>query len=161
MIGYLTAGISINFFSAYVTWRFSIQIQGFAQIPIALYFLFENETYINIETNNANANKEDEVIMNTAKNAKSNNQSFVVADGGELSPRKDLPKSPNAADSGHVTVDPQNKQSSASIRKATKHIKRISTRIDAVEMNDLDRFCSQTKVNNYNTKYLSILGSLM
>ena len=44
--GYVTASIIINFFSHYFTWRFAIQIQGFAEIFFALFFWFENDEYI-------------------------------------------------------------------------------------------------------------------
>ena len=47
--GYVSASIIINFFSHYFTWRFSIQIQGFAEILFALFFWFENDEYINVD----------------------------------------------------------------------------------------------------------------
>jgi MFS family permease len=45
--GYVIAGVIINLLHS--SWRFAIQIQGLAQIPIALYFYFEKEEYINVE----------------------------------------------------------------------------------------------------------------
>jgi MFS family permease len=51
IIGYIVAGVTINFVS-FLGWRFAIQIQGIIEIPIALYFYFENEKYINVEVNN-------------------------------------------------------------------------------------------------------------
>ena len=47
--GYVTASIIINFFGKYFTWRFAIQIQGFAEIFFALFFWFENDEYINVD----------------------------------------------------------------------------------------------------------------
>lgn len=54
MIGYVCAGIVINFFSHILSWRFAIQIQGFAQIPVALFFFFEKEEYINVDLSSGN-----------------------------------------------------------------------------------------------------------
>jgi len=51
MVGYVFAGIVINFFSHIFSWRFAIQIQGFAQIPVALFFFLEKEEYINVDLN--------------------------------------------------------------------------------------------------------------
>jgi MFS family permease len=51
IIGYVFAGITINLLS-FLGWRFAIQVQGIIQIPIALYFYFENEKFINVEVNN-------------------------------------------------------------------------------------------------------------
>lgn len=47
--GYIVAGIIINFFN--MSWRYAIQVQGIAEIPICLLFYFENEKNININLN--------------------------------------------------------------------------------------------------------------
>lgn len=59
MVGYVFAGIVINLFSEYVSWRFAIQIQGFAQIPVALFFFFEKEEYINVDLSSQENNRGD------------------------------------------------------------------------------------------------------
>ena len=46
--GYIIAGITINFMKGVLNWRFAIQIQGIAEIPIAVMFFFEDEQYINV-----------------------------------------------------------------------------------------------------------------
>lgn len=48
MIGYLTAGLFVNFFAGSLSWRFAIQIQGLAVIPIGFYFINENSKYIEV-----------------------------------------------------------------------------------------------------------------
>jgi MFS family permease len=65
MVGYVFAGITINFFSHIVSWRFAIQIQGFAQIPVALFFFFEKEEYINIDLNMKNNKSDINLNLNT------------------------------------------------------------------------------------------------
>ena len=40
VLGYIVAGIVINFFSKYLSWRFAIQIQGFVEIIFSLFFFF-------------------------------------------------------------------------------------------------------------------------
>ena len=47
--GYVSASIIINIFNNYFTWRFSIQIQGFAEIFFALFFWIEKDEYINVD----------------------------------------------------------------------------------------------------------------
>lgn len=47
--GYLVAGVTVNFFNKYLSWRFAIQLQGIFEIPIALYFFFEDENFINVD----------------------------------------------------------------------------------------------------------------
>jgi hypothetical protein len=59
MTGYIFAGIIINFMQGIVTWRFAIQIQGIAQIPIALYFVFENHNFIDVDMKSSHPEDED------------------------------------------------------------------------------------------------------
>lgn len=68
--GYVSAGIIINFLYPIFTWRFAIQIQGIAQIPMAIYFYFENEKFINIDTSEekAEANILDETYLSGSVN---------------------------------------------------------------------------------------------
>ena len=46
--GYIIAGITINFLQGFLNWRFAIQIQGIAEIPIAIMFFLEDENHINV-----------------------------------------------------------------------------------------------------------------
>ena len=135
MIGYLTAGVTINFFSAYVTWRFSIQIQGVVQIPISFYFFFEDAKYINVETTNVKGKKNSiqcyfpkSNIAKTSPFKKTNSER--MAKKKIISPAKEL----------------------------TKSIRRQKTRIDAVEINHLTQFFIQTQVYPFITDYQSCLG---
>ncbi len=90
--GYLVAGIVINFFSAYLSWRFAIQVQGVFQIPIALYFFCEDENKINVDNvhNVDNENEESESqfnqnnTQNNTQNNKSNTGSVVVPGEGDF-----------------------------------------------------------------------------
>jgi len=65
MFGYVFAGIIINFFSDFVSWRFAIQIQGFAQIPVALFFFFEKEEYINVDLSKKDRKLDINLNLNT------------------------------------------------------------------------------------------------
>ena len=47
--GYLVTSIVINLFKNFLTWRFSIQIQGFVEIFLSLFFWFERQEYINVD----------------------------------------------------------------------------------------------------------------
>ena len=49
-LGYLAAAIVNNFFYEYLSWRFAMQIQGYAEIIFALFFLIEKDEYINVDT---------------------------------------------------------------------------------------------------------------
>ena len=53
ILGYVVASIIINFFNEKLTWRFAIQIQGFAEIFFALFFWFERDDYINVDMRKA------------------------------------------------------------------------------------------------------------
>ena len=46
--GYIIAGITINFLQGFLNWRFAIQIQGIAEIPIAIMFFLEDENHIDV-----------------------------------------------------------------------------------------------------------------
>ena len=48
-LGYLVTALIINLFKNILTWRFSIQIQGFVEIFLALFFWFEKEEYICVD----------------------------------------------------------------------------------------------------------------
>ena len=82
MIGYLITGIIINFFNNLCTWRFAVQIQGFAQIPLALLFYLEKEEYINVDlspnSNNLNTITE---ISESITNKNPNNRAFTPEPG--------------------------------------------------------------------------------
>ena len=69
--GYIVASIIINFFGHYFTWRFAIQIQGFAEIIFALFFWFENDEYINVDVRKTVSASE--VEMENKNNNVSNN----------------------------------------------------------------------------------------
>ena len=48
-LGYLIASIINNFFKKFLSWRFAMQLQGFAEIIFSLFFWFEKDEYISID----------------------------------------------------------------------------------------------------------------
>ena len=48
-LGYLIASVINNFFKNYLSWRFAMQIQGFAEVFFSLFFWFEKDEYINVD----------------------------------------------------------------------------------------------------------------
>lgn len=48
-LGYLITSLIINLFKNKLSWRFSIQIQGFVEIFLSLFFWFEKEEYIKVD----------------------------------------------------------------------------------------------------------------
>ena len=48
-LGYLITSIVINLFGNILTWRFAIQIQGFVEIFLAIFFWLEKDEYINVD----------------------------------------------------------------------------------------------------------------
>ena len=48
-LGYLVASIINNFFKNFLSWRFAMQIQGFAEIIFSLFFWIEKDEYINVD----------------------------------------------------------------------------------------------------------------
>ena len=47
--GYISASVIINFFSKILSWRFAIQIQGFVEIFLAIFFCMEKDEYVNVD----------------------------------------------------------------------------------------------------------------
>jgi len=84
VLGYLVAGIIINFFQKYISWRFAIQIQGIVEIFFAIFFYLEKDEYIdvNIEMQKTedtpNDNKDSEIKTKSLISRKSH------VDGVEL-----------------------------------------------------------------------------
>jgi hypothetical protein len=129
MFGYLIASIIINFLSGIVTWRFAIQIQGIAQIPIALYFYFEDENLINIDTTK-NFNEDDNFI--SSDTIRKENKHFTER------PITDTP----TLEGNHS----KNHNFKEQLSKSKNFLKRQNTRIDTVETSDLGKYCSQVYV---------------
>ncbi len=48
VLGYLIAGLIINFLNGFLSWRFAIQIQGIVEIFFSIFFYFEKDEYINV-----------------------------------------------------------------------------------------------------------------
>ena len=82
--GYVSASIIINFFSNIFTWRFSIQIQGFADILFALFFWFENDYFIKVDVRKTISANEME-LENRNSNVNNNNQFNTTVPRGTIS----------------------------------------------------------------------------
>ena len=63
-IGYLFASIINNFLKDYLSWRFAMQIQGYAEIIFALFFFMEKDEYINVDLRKTIPAKEIELEQN-------------------------------------------------------------------------------------------------
>ena len=48
VLGYLIAGLIINFLNGFLSWRFAIQIQGIVEIFFSIFFYLEKNEYINV-----------------------------------------------------------------------------------------------------------------
>ena len=137
--GYVTASIIINFFGKYFTWRFAIQIQGFAEIFFALFFWLENDEYINVDVrktisineielenkNNINTNNYNNNIVN-------NNNNFTIPHGSNAS-------------------FPRNSRMSK---------RKLNPRIDSIETSNIHGFLFQTKQVLTTPLYVSITCGL-
>ena len=51
VLGYLIAGLIINFLNGFLSWRFAIQIQGIVEIFFSIFFYLEKDEYINVNIN--------------------------------------------------------------------------------------------------------------
>ena len=119
MIGYVVAGITINLLKPYLSWRFAIQVQGIVQIPIALYFYYENENFINVDVNNQEID-DDGLSSNSKPSLNRDNKSFRA---------------------NSVPVKGESKRG-----QILKPRGRLDSRIDAIETSNLAKYCHQTKV---------------
>lgn len=139
ILGYLVAGLTINFLSHILTWRFAIQIQGIVQIPLALYFYFEDERFINVDTS---LNNDEGEIENSAD------------DTVRASIRKGERQLSDQAKGTQIGQNPTKTAIRDTTRQKSQRSKTVAytrrnTRIDAVETSNLKRYCSQTYVTSY------------
>ena len=136
--GYVTASIIINFFGKYFTWRFAIQIQGFAEIFFALFFWFENDEYINVDVRKTISINEIELEnknnINTINynNNQVNNNNFTIPHGSNAS-------------------FPRNSRMSK---------RKLNPRIDSIETSNIYGFLFQTKQVLTTPLYVSITCGL-
>lgn len=158
MVGYLVAGITINFLSEYLSWRFSIQVQGVAQIPIALYFWFEDEKYINVDTNVVvtsdnldESNVDNEIQTPHSKNLEKSQISLREGQSLNSPSKKDLHKNEGLSNHNlNVTSAPR------SIHRKGNLSNRQLTRMDTIQTSNLSRYCSQAVVVLTNSIYISV-----
>ena len=133
VLGYIVAGIVINFFSKYLTWRFAIQIQGFVEIIFSLFFFFERDEFINVDvTRPAQMYEESLENENESGSYSINYVSRKKAGVGSVSFR------------GHLSGERSRRES----------------RIDSIETSNLGRYCYQTKLVLMTPLYLTITFGL-
>jgi MFS family permease len=142
MVGYLVAGVAINFFNNFLSWRFAIQVQGIAQIPIAFYFWFEDENLINVDTSSPQADNSEESFGDTINN--SNNK--IQKNPGKLIENKSLPVLKKET----LSLD------NLSIDIKLPSRKRLDKRMDTVETSNLKRYCAQAHSVICNPLYISV-----
>ena len=131
--GYISASIIINFFSPSLTWRFSIQIQGFAEILFALFFWFENDEYINVDvrkTISINDIELDNRNFTYFNNSNVNNNIYSVT----------VPHASNASFPANSRV----------------RNRKFNPRIDSIETSNLGRYLLQAKIVLTTPLYISI-----
>ena len=135
--GYVSASIIINFFNHYFTWRFSIQIQGFAEIIFALFFWFENDEYINVDVRKTISMNEIEMDNRNNSNVNnSNNNNNIYS----------------------VTV-PRGSHSSFPANSRMRS-RKLNRRIDSIETSNLSGYLLQTKIVLTTPLYISITFGL-
>ena len=136
--GYVTASIIINFFGKYFTWRFAIQIQGFAEIFFALFFWLENDEYINVDVrktisiNEIELENKNNINTNNYNNNQVNNNNFTIPHGSNAS-------------------FPRNSRMSK---------RKLNPRIDSIETSNIHGFLFQTKQVLTTPLYVSITCGL-
>jgi len=131
--GYISASIIINFFSPSLTWRFSIQIQGFAEILFALFFWFENDEYINVDvrkTISINDIELDNRNFTYFNNSNANNNIYSIT----------VPHASNASFPANSRV----------------RNRKFNPRIDSIETSNLGRYLLQAKIVLTTPLYISI-----
>ena len=127
--GYIVASIIINFFGHYFTWRFAIQIQGFAEIIFALFFWFENDEYINVDVRKTVSASE--VEMENKNNNVSNNIN------------------------NNIYIVPHGSNASFNINSRMSK-RKFNPRIDSIETSNIHGFLFQTKIILTTPLYISI-----
>lgn len=145
ILGYIIAGVVINTFGS--SWRYAIQVQGIAEIPIFLYFWFENEQYINLDLNPPK--KEENLDLSIVKNHKKSSQNLSTINSNKLKSKT------KGKDEISVSV-----HKGSVNRKNTSNFKRSETRIDAVQTSNISLYCKQTAEVLCNSIYLWVCFGL-
>ena len=133
--GYVAASIIINFFSNLFSWRFAIQIQGFAEIFFALFFWFENDEYINVDVRKT-------ISVNDIEMDNKNNNNNIN----------------NNANNNIYTI-PHGSNASFNINSRMSK-RRFNPRIDSIETSNIHGFLYQTKIVLTTPLYVSITFGL-
>ena len=87
LVGYVFAGIIINFCVGICTWRFALQIQGFALIPVGILILLEDKSNINIDMDveeNCINNMTHKHTLNTERNKEMNSNDLYSFNKREM-----------------------------------------------------------------------------
>lgn len=155
MLGYLVASVSINFFKTLVSWRFAIQMQGVAQIPIAIYFFYEREEFINVDMSRQ---QEQQFSESSKLNETINSNITPIVSESHKSVRSPPNKSPPRQKGTSTNVKSMTRDNST-VRKAKTNINVKNTkkepRIDTIETNNLKKYCSQAYIVLSNSLYIS------
>lgn len=147
MVGYLVAGITINFLNNIFSWRFAIQLQGLAQIPIAFYFYFENEKYINVEGDSEVTEGMDD--------------SFNSSNLESISHRNQSKSRTTPTHQKNLSLQPEPRSNPrSSSRRQTNALKRKMTRLDTIETSNLGKYCAQARMVMCNTLYICVTMGL-
>lgn len=162
ILGYLVAGVIINFLGA--SWRYAIQIQGIAEIPISLYFWFEKEEYINIDLNSkptiseehkptpSNKDKEDNLSKTFQSKFTSGKKHFSVTADMKYSTNTPVKqKNKDKYDSNSIHNNSVHHHSVFSKRPT---LRRRLTRLDTVQTSNFALYCMQAKEVLFNWLYI-------
>lgn len=152
ILGYIVAGVIINFFE--LSWRYAIQVQGFAEIPICLYFWFENEDYINLDVSGKKPtfnNSKEEISSSfnkTGKKQSSNNVKKSYFVDSKQSNFKDSIKK----QSMNETIKEKHTDNISNFNKSINQHSVVSnkprrrlTRLDTIQTSDFSLYCYQAK----------------
>lgn len=163
--GYIVAGVIINFFG--LSWRYAIQVQGVAEIPICLFFWFENEAYINLDLNEPNHEKSlksSQILQGSIDfNVSQNNTGNLVRTEHKphaksinvvpLGSRFGAPQIPQNRRSDLTTPKFHNQTLSVGSNRKNR-MKRLETRIDTVQTSNFAKYCYQAKEVLSNMLYI-------
>ena len=128
VFGYVVTSIILNFFSPSLTWRFAIQIQGFAEILFALFFWFEKDEYINVDVR--------KVIPLNEIELENRNSNININNMNNLSVAR-------------------NSNVSASVNSRGRN-RRFNPRMDTIETSNFGRFKLQAKLVLTTPLYISM-----
>lgn len=155
VLGYIVAGNVIHYLN--LSWRYAIQVQGIVEIPIFLYFWFENEEYINIDLKDKNKDKpqvNNSVDFSVESKKDASAKTITINKTSLITNNINISENVNNINTNHTPRFQSNTNNLMSPQRkyhTQRFSRRPENRLDTVKTSDFNLYCIQAKevLSNY------------